>query len=112
MLRAQVMNDLIGVDAGVNRRIDLQDEAVLADHVSYAAVKPENRNAIVGAIGARDAAVGIEQQRERQAVFPDERLVRVSRINTASEHRNARGLEARVAVAKRTRLPGASGRAV
>ena len=106
------MDDLFGVDTGIDRRVDLQDVSVLADYVSHAAVEAENRDAVVGAVGARDTAVGVEQERKRQTVLFDECLVRFGRINTASEHPDTGSLETRVAVAERARLLGASGRVV
>src|ERR1700722_3874418 len=112
MFGAEVMDDLFGVNSRIDRRVDLQNMSVLADYVSYAAVQAENWNSILGAIGARDAAVGVEQQRKRQAVFFDEGLVRLGRIDTASQHRDTPNLEQRVAVAERARLLGTSGRVV
>ena len=38
MVGAEVMDDLLGVDTGIDRRIDLKDMSVLADHVSHTAV--------------------------------------------------------------------------
>src|SRR5215467_2472948 len=48
----------------------------------------------------RHTAIRIEQQRKRQAVLADKRLVRVGRIDAASEYRDTRSPKMRIAVAK------------
>src|SRR3984893_1954093 len=112
MVCAEVMNDLFRMYAGIDRRVYLRDTSVLADDVSYAAVEAENRDTVFGAVGASNAAVGVEQQRKGQTVLPDKSLVRLGRIDAASEHRDPGGLKARVAVAEGAGLFRASGRVV
>src|SRR3984893_15990507 len=112
MVGTEVVDDLFRVYAGIDRRVYLRDASVLADDVSYAAVETENRNTVFGAVGASDAAVGVEQQRKGQAVLSDESLVRFGRIDAASEHRDACCQEARVTVAERAGLFRAPGRVV
>ena len=109
MVGTEVMDDLFRVYAGIDRRVYVRDASVLADDVSYAAVETENRDTVFGAVRARDAAVGVEQQRKGQPVFLDESLVRFGRIDAASEHCDARGLEARIAVTECAGLFRASG---
>src|SRR5579862_1518057 len=92
----------------IDARVHFYDLAVLVDYVGDAAVEAEDRNAVGGAVGGCDLLVRIEQQRERQAVLANEILVRVRRVDAASEDDQAGVGVARVAVAERTRLFGAS----
>ena len=88
--------------------IDLEDVSVLIDDVSDPPIESEHWNSVRGAVRGRDLLVGIEQQRKRQVVFLDEFLVRVGRIDAASEHRQPGVAETRVAIAKGARFFGAS----
>jgi len=86
---AEVVDNLVGVGAWVDLRIDGYNPAVLADHVGDPLIKPENRNAVVGAVGLGNLPVGIEQQGKRQAILFREGPMRVGAVDTAPENRDS-----------------------
>src|ERR1700689_1791873 len=105
---AEVVQDFCRVTRRIDARINLHDFAVLIDHVCDWTIETEDRNSVGGAVRGCDLLVGIAQPREGQAVLADEILVRVGRIDPASEYDQARVGVARIAVAEGTRLFGAS----
>src|ERR1700724_3374161 len=109
---AEIMNYLPCMRTRVYLGIHLQNSAVGADDVRDSLIEPQYRNSIFRAVGLRDLLLGVEQQRKRQPVLPDEGAMGIRRIYATSEHEDSPVLQPRVAVAERAGLFRASGRIV
>src|SRR3984893_3921196 len=109
---AEIMNYLPCMRTRVYLGIHLQNSAVGADDVRDSLIEPQYRDSIFRAVGLRDLLVGVEQQRKRQPVLPDERAMGILRIHTTSEYEDSPVLQPRVTVAERAGLFRASRRIV